>query len=883
MKYLPLALTLPFWLWADAPVVPDEYQINRDDNRTYIYSDEYTALLPDIKAYQDKIINQYSQEYDFSLDERLYVGLASHRNQIANAFSTQIPFNSQLFYGAGAGYIDYFCFDSWLKTLLIHETAHNFQLNPKENLPSKLSHQVFGNTPFTILGFLPLFPIPNLTESNFNLEGNAVMNESRFGNGGRLYSGYALAELVALAQADLITPELMYNDTLNFPYGEKPYLIGGFFHQFLAKRYGVEKVNRYFKTYATQMLPLFTNAMFREAFGKDFETLLGEFVTEVKQQHAGFKPSNGKVMATSQIFVPMNRTEDECYTLISDRQSAPQVLSFNTDTHAVSYHQGAWQTGELFKIDDQYYTQSYAKTTPTQITTGLFDTNLLIKKGTESKAVQGIMPNGKAVYFDIPHSIETPHIYINGAFYDTAHSSVHIDDQGNLYYFKQEGQQRRLYKNKTPLFNYEGHYGFVTDVDQEGRIYFIAASEHGSRAYRYNGSTMERITDGDDVIDLKLINADQALIATIQADRYTYQTVPLQVQSTTVFALESGLEDNSSEITQAQQVFKETLQTPDSKHYQPLTNLHYSSLNQAMGYSSYDGFLLYLQANFSDPLMQNSLTALLSHEKAKTVGGLRYDNQAYPLQFGAEVFGVQQHEIIWDEQDHGYGGYLRYPFLAKGYWRGDGTIAYTEAYHTLYRKPISATLDLTHQKQFGISKYPNRLDQLTLFAAQDRDTQSYGGTYNGMHDLAWQSYLGWGGTYMQSSKQNLFEEKGIRIADSWGALQSERSEIIMPTIDRELYAKSAGFAEISLYKVFDTPIYHFSLPLSLRRETFYAKHRYYNFDLRTVTQEYHETIVGLESDLLFMHKIPLPISFEWLYNEEVTDPSQFRIFFSGEF
>jgi len=66
----------------------------------------------------------------------------------------------------------------------------------------------------------------------FLLEGNAVLNESRFGNGGRLYSGYALAELIEMANGGLITPELTYNSTLEFPYGEKSYLIGDFFRSF---------------------------------------------------------------------------------------------------------------------------------------------------------------------------------------------------------------------------------------------------------------------------------------------------------------------------------------------------------------------------------------------------------------------------------------------------------------------------------------------------------------------------------------------------------------------------------------------------------------------------------------------------------------------------
>ncbi len=43
----------------------------------------------------------------------------------------------------------------------------------------------------------------------FLLEGNAVLNESRFNNGGRLYSGYALAELIEMVNANRIKANLL--------------------------------------------------------------------------------------------------------------------------------------------------------------------------------------------------------------------------------------------------------------------------------------------------------------------------------------------------------------------------------------------------------------------------------------------------------------------------------------------------------------------------------------------------------------------------------------------------------------------------------------------------------------------------------------------------
>ena len=371
-------------------VVPDDYEVSEGEDVSYIYGAEYKKSLPDIKAYQKKVMQGYEKEFGFALDDELRVGLATSNNQIANGFSTQIPFNMQLFYGAGASYIDYFCFSSWLKTLLIHETAHNFQLNPKENFLSKAGHKILGNNPVAFLGLFPIFPVPNVTESSFILEGNAVMNESRFGNGGRLFSGYALAEVVALAKAGKITPQLMYNDTLEFPYGEHFYLVGGFFQQFLVKRYGLKKVNGYFKHYATQAFPFFTNSIFQETFGKNFEVLLAEFVKEIKEQHLSAKKLQGKVIAKSKLFVPLNGDKDEIYTLISDRKSEPQLFKIDRKTGKATFTSDDYREGEVFKVQGRYYTQASANISPVKIKMGLFDDDGFLKKDTEGKAIKVI-------------------------------------------------------------------------------------------------------------------------------------------------------------------------------------------------------------------------------------------------------------------------------------------------------------------------------------------------------------------------------------------------------------------------------------------------------------------------------------------------------------
>jgi len=881
------SLFLSNYLLSAGVVVPDDYFISNDKNLSYIYSKEYKEILPKLKEYQADIINGYENEYGYTLDDTLYVGLASFNNQIANGFSTQFPFNEQIFYGAGAGYIDYFCFSSWLKTLIIHETAHNFQLNPKKNDLSKISHKILGNTPFSMFSFLPLFPIPNITESSFILEGNGVMNESRYGNGGRLFSGYALAEVVALANAGRITPELMYNSTLSFPYGESFYLVGGFFQQFLVKKYGIKKVNSYFKTYATQPFPFFTNWVFTKQFGEDFETLLDEFVKDVKKEHQNFKTTSGKVVASSQVFVPLNVDENEIYTFISDKRSAPKVLRVDKKSKKIDYENGSWRVGELFKRNGTYYSQSSAKSSPTKISMGLFDKNGYLLKGTASKIVQGYTTDNKMVYFDVLTSLETPQIYVNEEFYTQSHSSVYVN-KNDLYYFKQQGEKRVLYKNKTALFEYRGHYGFVTEVSDDGKIYFVAPSADGSSVYSLRNKKVKQVVEGDDVIDLKLLNNKEALVVTVGADGYEYRLVKLDtstIASTQPFEIKPFNGRLKPTLQDANFSKSKKSALVEVEEYRSIQKLKHSSINQSMNYTSFTGFGMDVQLNFADPLMQNSLSIPISYNDDRTVCGVQYDNSAYPLEFGGAVYGVYDNKNFHNiRRDYGVESYLHYPFLAKGYWRGSATLAYTKAYDNIHREPLTFSLDILNHQQFGLSRYANSLNAVSLFVSQDRDSNIFGASYKWEHDMPWQSYIGLKGAYLKSDKVDAFLEKGIELSDTFSSLQSDKGTVNIPTFSHTTYADEVKVAEISFKKVFDGSIYNYSLPLSLQRESVYFKQRLYDIDFTdSINKKYNETVIGVEADMLFLHKIVVPISMEYLYNPDVQETEQFRLLFGMDF
>ena len=136
---------------------------------------------------------------------------------------------------------------------------------------------------------------------------------------------------------------------------------------------------------------------------------------------------------------------------------------------------------------------------------------------------------------------------------------------------------------------------------------------------------------------------------------------------------------------------------------------------------------------------------------------------------------------------------------------------------------------------------------------------------------------------MQSDLTNTATEKGIRVSDDLANIQDEKAQILMPTLDETLYVKDATTAEVSLRKTFDTPLYFFSLPLSLQRESLYLKHKIYDFNMGNKNKKYNESTVGLTSDIVLFNQFVVPITLETVYNKDAIDDTLFRVLISQEF
>ncbi len=865
-------------------------------NTELIFTEQNKDFAEHAAGVEQHLQPDYEATFGYRMDSPLYVGLISDNNQIANGFSTQFPHNRQINYMGGAAAVDYFATTSWLDTLLFHETAHNYQLNAKDNPVSSTLHSVLGNGSL----MTPLIPaiVPNMFESSFMLEGNAVLNESRHGNGGRLYSGRFDALVHAQAKAGYLTPARTYNQTLYFPYGESSYVLGSHYQYFLADQYGLDATNRYFKMRSRYWyLPLVTNAPLRAAIGNNFDNTFADWATHEVEQAALAVMSEGKPLLTSKHFTALNSDEDEIFFLASPQDvRAPFHVALNRHTASLDKQRSTYRAGKLFRHDGDTWSMASGYSSPWRIYQGLYSESAYLNDDTRGRIIQGYTAAGEPVYFDVASSYDQPQLYVGETFYAQVNSSVEVHGD-DLYYFVQDGPLRTLYRNRTALYAYQGYYGVIADVDSQGRVLFVANSEQGSTLFRLAGNQVSRVLAEDDIVAARLLDDEQVLAVAIQADHYGYYLKPLQPrpQAPAVRALRWDHEDNAAEnLHQERQPSALNL----DRRYHALTAMRYSATDLSLAlYAEEDDdttpqdetdlhTLYNVQLRFADPLEQNELSLFSYRDEDLTqLAGVGYRNSQFFLLGGIKQYWVLDDQLDRetppeDARNHGLSAELRLPLLQSGYWYSELASTWYQDYHLDEREPLAVQWGISRTTRFGNSYLPNKHFGLTGYQVDDRDDTSQGMSLSVMTDLPAEFYVGARGQFSRSNADiSQFQRRGVELDQSQDFFAEDPSRVVIPALDDTYYAEQVAFGEASLSKVINLPWYSFKSPVSLRREALHLRYRHYDIDFGVAELALNQAIVGLDAELLLFHRTPIRFAFEYAYTDDdrLTSENSFQL------
>lgn len=372
----------------------------------------------------------------------------------------------------------------------------------------------------------------------------------------------------------------------------------------------------------------------------------------------------------------------------------------------------------------------------------------------------------------------------------------YIDKDDNLYYFKQFGKTRILYRNKKPIYKYKGFYGIVSDVDSRGRIYFIANSKNGSTLYRYSRAKVTRVHEADNIIEAKLVNDKMVLLSAVGVDEYYYVIDDLRNFKYTPYETKLFFEDMPYYAAANYHNLKGKERPIElSEEYNSLLDMHYSGTDIYAEYRDDNSFIGNVSLVFGDPLGQNQATMFFNKNESNiSIGGLSYTSNQYLLNYSIAAYSVLENNNRDDIRDNGFMAYTTIPFIKSARFYGDIGISYYEDYDADNRKPLSLHFSLSRHEKYGISMYDNYKNSLKLYGVKEREDKIYGGLYTLSHDLGYEFYGSLNAKYSQTDAQTTnydahINKRGVKVTNLTTTIY-DTSQITIPNIYESFYFKS---------------------------------------------------------------------------------------------
>ncbi len=862
-----------------------DYFVIKGDDENYIFSEDSRSFMPKAISVTQRLKKFYEKSFNFKLDEENQLLFLSDENQTPNAMATVIPHNINAYYNGGPFMMDYMSMNSWGMGILIHEMAHLYQMNPKQDV-GMVTKKIFGNHPFFVWPIIPLpvFPAPNIALPTFIVEGNAVYNESLFGNGGRLFSGYSRALMNILAlKNNRINPTTLTNNHQIFPFREEKYLVGGFFNLYLAEKYGLHKVNEFFYAHATHYFnPLRLNSTYENHFGSDYEKEIYHFAEKMKEQAIGFQSLDAPVLKEVLTHHPFNRYVNEqnksehVYFLSSLNRASPLTL-FELDIKKKELRgkRTSLKGGRVFKREDgRFISSSFHQTSQKQHSIGLFNEKGRFIEESRGKAFTDIQ-GGHQAYFDVKSSFFDFNLYKDGSFYTTANSSAKLDKRGNIYYFKQNKKERSLYKNKTKLFSFQGFYSFITDIREEERqLYFIANSQFGSTLYRYDIDTnqISRPLASDAIIDAVALKNGEFLVAEISENGYQYKLAKASQERKISWPYNVRYDFEKEDSFHLFDNLREEKNSLPEKKYSPLLDLKYEKWSFNYINSTSSGTTTTADINFVDPLISNSLSLQYAHTSADDEDRFKiaYNNFVYPISF------LINHEYkkrplytsnnsvalltypFYQKNDSTFGPKLGYFYDSKDYTNGN-----KESEGQIY-----ASLNLNYHKSYPLNLYSYNSTKSAVEFLQRKRGNDFNLYASGEFNFLTHNYFTYETNYTWA-KSGQFD-LGENLLNHQNSIPYIGKKIYAYRFSQENPLIQGGRIGLQARSVFDTHLYFSVFPFSLHRlsPSLFWTQLNYNIDELNIKKSYHQYGVGLDFNILAFHLHDITIGMNWIKNQD---------------
>lgn len=851
-------------LKAHAYLVPNDsnYKTLKEKNFQYILPEGKLEHFNLIKYYSDFITPIYENNFLWQLDERTSIVLASENNQIPNAFAMTTPNNLTVYYSGGVEFLESSATSSWLYVLSTHERAHIYQMNVKQS-PSKELKYIFGNSPMVMIPFvpLPIFISPNLFLPTFIVEGNAVLNESRFSSGGRLFSGEARALVSALILDNKADLKYMMNDHIFFPFGNEKYLVGGYFQNYLASIYGAKLVDSFFSYNANRYLnPFYLKTSFAETFYQNYETLYNQFLEDFKNKHKNFKKVTGNEIGFSLSEVYFNYNQDKSKILFSSQSNGKSRRQFHIldkNNLEIKTSETLLKTGKIFEIaKEKYASVGSDYINQTKYLFSLFDEDQNSVDSYEGKYIHDIK-NNHISYFLMSKSIDTGELYLDDKFVAKTDSKSLLDDSGNIYYFKQEGLKRTLFKNQERLFSLDGFYAILQDIHTENEIYFTSTTANGAGLFCYCQKTIKKMLDADNISKALKLN-NQFLISSYDSDGYHIYLTPASTAELTSDKSYPSTYQYSHLQSDIAPVVPNELHPQDpasfSNYLSPL-EMRFSSFTPSI-YSDMEEFVWLNQFSFTDPLFWSSLDLGFSFADKIGYNFLNYQYSPYLVSFFASIINE-----TWNTNT-----------ILNPRYRTDNHASYgleysvfSNAFHTLSTGLVyqnkklgsknydnqKAYFQYTYSESYLLNYLPYRYFKIQP-SAYKKDNRLI---LNFLSEAS--AYLG--ADFYISLGYNYYQEKEDTLAFNLNPKEKFKDKLSLLSFAPNLLVEKVEQSQIELRKEIPYSSYFYRWPISIRRMApyiGYQENKSYDITANFLKETLNFFNIGIEIEALFFHRIP---------------------------
>ena len=602
-----------------------------------IYGESFKQSFPSLSHYSFFMYEKYKTLFSVDPLKKNSLVLVSPRRQISNGLVQIYPLPSIYIYPSPSHLLNKAAINHWFIDALSHEMSHLFQVNAQ----TKFSHFLSYFTPP-----YSWFVYPNIYLSDIVLEGNAVLHESIYGTGGRLFSGWARALVFSQLKHGLTLKRILnlYNDPFS---STEKYLHGGYFYAYLHKDYSLLELNQMFNKHSKHIvLPIGIynlNRLFEKTFKKDFHTLFREYKNFYMPKALKHKTSSSPTLFESHLEFGINSNATDIFLLTSDARSPPQLVVMNKKTRKLKFKKVDMPMGKIFKIKKDYYSSGNGQTDTINHEFALFRDGYIPLEKSRSRQVLDIAKN-KTISFDTRQMLDEFRLYENDRFYDAIHSTAILDSEGSIYYFKQNGDTRTLYRNKKALFHFKGYYGFPIEADKSG-VYFIASTAYGSSLFSYENGQVFRLSPSDAIVAARKIHRTEFLVSEASPSSYKYKTISTQKTKESPYLYQYSFKKKN--MFQDREFLKKLKNNPEKPYsYLPIENLRFKEmisvvsskalpeLNAKILPELYNSLELLSIINFTDPLQKNtiSLSGLMS--KTKRNAAIAYSSTVHRLSWG---------------------------------------------------------------------------------------------------------------------------------------------------------------------------------------------------------------------------------------------------------